>query len=78
MSLEAKVGALQKKESTWKGATWKRRSLLLDGTAIYSFRKAPDLTPLGRILISDAQIQVNHERACLASAPHVPSPQLSA
>ena len=63
MSLEAKVGTLQKRESSWKGQQWKRRSLLLDGTALYCFRKAPDLTPLGRILISDAQIQVRSTAA---------------
>mmetsp|Transcript_24140 Transcript_24140/g.64764 ORF Transcript_24140/g.64764 Transcript_24140/m.64764 type:complete len:693 (+) Transcript_24140:53-2131(+) len=58
-SLEAKVGTLLKREDGFLRAdVWKRRSFLLDGSSLYCFKKAPELTPLGRILVSDAQIQV--------------------
>ncbi|KAL1527787.1 hypothetical protein AB1Y20_009171 [Prymnesium parvum] len=63
---EAKVGTLLKKQNgRLLSSQWRRCSLLLDGSSIYCFRKAPDLTPLGRILMADAQIQVREAECAI-------------
>ena len=68
-SIEAKIGTLWKQEPGFlpEARKWKRRSLLLDGNALYCFRRAPDLAPQGRILMADAQLQVDRTALTLPS-----------
>ena len=57
--MESKIGTLWKEESglVSSSTSWRRRCVILDGAAVYVFRKAPDLTPQGIIQVQGVQLK---------------------